>query len=337
MPPHEVPRTAPPTEADADENPAFGKLAGLVLDMKTLAEANARTLPAMLAPLVAAYRDWIDREEARLDDPEEGLSPYGDAGRVAIDNCRLTLRRIEEGLGASGRRPAGVRGVRLHEPGHVAPADALDLLGAGPPGRTVRVREGHRPAPEPELAAVPDRLHLAQPAGRHPARPPRPGRRPRGPGRPPSSPPAAARPRRTWALRLHHGPAAIAGHGRRAVRRGGCGRPDAVHAPPPDHPAVPASHGAAVRLRVDSPQGPGARGRPLGPDAVPHRPLGGPPHHAESHRRRRGGDQAGPRQPVRRRGIGTPYQLTTCPWCGSAIEAGKHLDAKPTPRDRPAP
>jgi len=30
-------------------------------------------------------------------------------------------------------------------------------------------------------------------------------------------------------------------------------------------------------------------------------------------------------------GIGTPYQLTACPWCGSAIEAGKHLDAKPYP------
>src|SRR4051794_23638644 len=65
VPTHEVPRTAPPTEADADENPAFGKLAGLVLDMKTLAEATTRTLPAMLAPLVIAYRDWIDREEAR--------------------------------------------------------------------------------------------------------------------------------------------------------------------------------------------------------------------------------------------------------------------------------
>ena len=28
-------------------------------------------------------------------------------------------------------------------------------------------------------------------------------------------------------------------------------------------------------------------------------------------------------------GMGTPYQLTTCPWCGSRIDAGKHLEAKP--------
>ena len=38
VPTYEVPRTTPPTEEDADENPAFGKLAGLVLDMKLLAE-----------------------------------------------------------------------------------------------------------------------------------------------------------------------------------------------------------------------------------------------------------------------------------------------------------
>ena len=28
-------------------------------------------------------------------------------------------------------------------------------------------------------------------------------------------------------------------------------------------------------------------------------------------------------------GLGSPYQLTNCPWCGSAIEIGKHLDSQP--------
>jgi hypothetical protein len=42
IPTYEVPRTAPPTEEDADDNPAFGKLAGLVLDMKVLAESDAK-------------------------------------------------------------------------------------------------------------------------------------------------------------------------------------------------------------------------------------------------------------------------------------------------------
>ncbi len=98
VPTYEVPRTAPPTEADAGENPAFGKLAGLVLDMKVLAESDAKKLPKQLEPLLAAYRDWIDREHAKLSDPREGLAQFGDAGPVAIANCRRTLQRIEEGL-----------------------------------------------------------------------------------------------------------------------------------------------------------------------------------------------------------------------------------------------
>ena len=98
VPTSEIPRTTPPTEADVNTNPAFGKLAGLVLDMKTLAEADAKKLPKQLEPLVIAYRDWIDREEAKLADPKEGLAQFGDAARVAIDNCRITLKRIEEGL-----------------------------------------------------------------------------------------------------------------------------------------------------------------------------------------------------------------------------------------------
>jgi len=98
VPTYEVPRTAPTTEADAGENPAFGKLAGLVLDMKVLAESDAKKLPKQLEPLLAAYRDWIDREHAKLSDPREGLAQFGDAGPVAIANCRRTLQRIEEGL-----------------------------------------------------------------------------------------------------------------------------------------------------------------------------------------------------------------------------------------------
>ena len=92
-PPH-----SPPTEEDADDNPAFGKLAGLVLDMKLLAEADTKTLLKQLEPLVTAYRDWIDREEPNSVIQKEGLAQFGDAGRVAIDNCRSTIKRIEEGV-----------------------------------------------------------------------------------------------------------------------------------------------------------------------------------------------------------------------------------------------
>ena len=98
VPTYEVPRTAPPTEKDTNQNPAFGKLAGLVLDMQLLAEAVAKKLATLLEPLVTAYMDWIQREEIKLNDPKQGLAQFGDASRVAIDNCRLTLNRIESGL-----------------------------------------------------------------------------------------------------------------------------------------------------------------------------------------------------------------------------------------------
>ena len=105
IPTYEVPRTAPPTDKNADENPAFGKLQGLVLDMKVLAESDAKKLVKQLEPLVVAYRDWINREELRLQDPAEGLAEFGDAGPVAIAHCRMTLQRMEEGLKLLAKDP----------------------------------------------------------------------------------------------------------------------------------------------------------------------------------------------------------------------------------------
>jgi hypothetical protein len=52
----------------------------------------------MLGPLVTAYREWIDGEAKKLDDPSEGLDKFGAAPEVSIDNCRQTLQRIEAGL-----------------------------------------------------------------------------------------------------------------------------------------------------------------------------------------------------------------------------------------------
>lgn len=98
IPRYEVPKTDYPTEQDTERNPAFGKLSGLVLDMKLLAEADAKKLPKMLGPLVTGYKEWIEGEAQKLTDPSEGLAPFGDAPQMAIQNCRSTLKRIEEGL-----------------------------------------------------------------------------------------------------------------------------------------------------------------------------------------------------------------------------------------------
>ena len=98
MPAHEVPMTTPPTEADAERNPAFAKLEGLVLDMKELSEASAKQLRAKLQPLLTLTGigsmvkppSWM----IRLKD----WPPISRPAQAAIENCRKTLQRIEAGL-----------------------------------------------------------------------------------------------------------------------------------------------------------------------------------------------------------------------------------------------
>lgn len=98
IPRQEVCRTTPPTPEDADRNPAFGKLAGLVRDMKELAEADPAKLPGMLEPLVVAYDQWITSQAKRISDPQSGLAEHKTAAHAALDRCRTTLKRIKEGL-----------------------------------------------------------------------------------------------------------------------------------------------------------------------------------------------------------------------------------------------
>ena len=98
VPSYEIPRTTPPRPEDAEFNPSFAKLAGMVLDMKLLAEANSKQYRSMLKPLVEAYQDWIDREEKLITNPNEGLANFKQAAEQAIARCRSTLKRIEAGL-----------------------------------------------------------------------------------------------------------------------------------------------------------------------------------------------------------------------------------------------
>ena len=66
--------------------------------MYVLHETPQAQLRASLVPLVEAYRDWIGREKARIDDPAEGLERFRSTAQAAIERCEATLRRIEAGL-----------------------------------------------------------------------------------------------------------------------------------------------------------------------------------------------------------------------------------------------
>jgi hypothetical protein len=98
VPTYEIPKTTPPRPEDAEINPSFAKLEGLVLDMKLLAEANPTQYRSKPKPLVEAYQDWIDREEKRITDPAEGLANFKNPAQQAIARCRSTLKRIEAGM-----------------------------------------------------------------------------------------------------------------------------------------------------------------------------------------------------------------------------------------------
>lgn len=98
VPAYEVPVTTPPKPDDAERNPAFARLADLVLDMKELAETEPGVLRPRLEPLVLAYEEWIEKERQKVDDPASGLSGHEATAHAALDRCRATLKRIREGL-----------------------------------------------------------------------------------------------------------------------------------------------------------------------------------------------------------------------------------------------
>lgn len=331
VPTYEVPRTAPPTENDAGENPAFGKLAGLVLDMKTLAESDARKLQTQLQPLVAAYREWISREEARLNDPSEDLLQFGDAGKVAVDNCRSTLKRIEDGLALLAKdakaceaflfmnramwlqRTKSIfaenvrRGAEVHYDDFDTPANrswrpfqiAFILLNL--PGVTLLDHSDRGAGPE----ALADLLFF-----------------PTGGGKTEAYLGLSAY---TMALRRLQGKVAgrVGDEGVAVLMRYTL-RLLTIQ----QFQRATALICACESIRRKALEQGDARwgktpfriGLWVGRKTTPNRTDDA----VEAIKQARGNQFVGS-------GIGTPYQLTACPWCGSAIEAGKHLDAQPYP------
>jgi len=95
VPTHEVPFTDVPSAA---ADPDLAGLAGLVLDMRELGERTGHDLVGGLTPLVTAYRDWIDAQEATLSDPGRHLNGYQSDAREAIKAARRADDRIAAGI-----------------------------------------------------------------------------------------------------------------------------------------------------------------------------------------------------------------------------------------------
>jgi hypothetical protein len=107
MPACEVSKTTPPTPADI---PA---LAGAVLEMKTLAETADADFAQALGPLVKAYAGWIETQAARVAAPGDDLKPYLPAAQAALDQARQTLERIQSGLDLLGTDPQAAAAFRF--------------------------------------------------------------------------------------------------------------------------------------------------------------------------------------------------------------------------------
>ena len=99
--------TTPPT---ADDNPA---LAGVVLDMKLLAEMDDVALFASLRQLTVAYTEWIAINRARTDAKADGLDEFDATARQALDDCAEAQQRIDAGIALLETDAAALRSFRF--------------------------------------------------------------------------------------------------------------------------------------------------------------------------------------------------------------------------------
>jgi hypothetical protein len=105
VPTYEV---APTTSGDERDFPA---LTDMTLDMATLAAVPDGGFGGALAPLVDAYDAWIADQGARLGDPD--LADYADCSAEALANCRIARDRIREGIALLDREPQAARAFRF--------------------------------------------------------------------------------------------------------------------------------------------------------------------------------------------------------------------------------
>ncbi|MBT2524550.1 DISARM system helicase DrmA [Streptomyces sp. ISL-99] len=96
-PSYEIPHTdVPDPRGEHDQD--LTELHGLVLDMKALAELEPTGLRDALLPLVDGYRAWIGRTEQTIGDPAARLDGYESEARANLERAGQTADRIEAGI-----------------------------------------------------------------------------------------------------------------------------------------------------------------------------------------------------------------------------------------------
>jgi hypothetical protein len=95
VPVYEVPATDVPS---ADTDPDLPELADLGLDMKALSEMDGDALRTALSPLATGYRAWLTRMAATLDDPAAHLTEHQADARRNLRDAERAADRIEAGI-----------------------------------------------------------------------------------------------------------------------------------------------------------------------------------------------------------------------------------------------
>ncbi len=106
VPVYEVPQQTPRTMQDDL------RLEDLVLDMKSFADAASEAIPSMLSPLPDAYEAWIVDQSRRITvEPE--LEQYREAAESALKRCRETRERISAGIALLARDETAMDAFRF--------------------------------------------------------------------------------------------------------------------------------------------------------------------------------------------------------------------------------
>jgi hypothetical protein len=107
VPCYEVGRTEQPIPQDI---PLLG---GMELDMKILSEMPDADFQRALMPVVTAYRSWIDDQERRISEPSQRLSGHVVAAHESIRTAREIADRVKAGIDLLATDPTAAEAFRF--------------------------------------------------------------------------------------------------------------------------------------------------------------------------------------------------------------------------------
>ena len=102
-----MPKATSPTVEEIPE------LKNVLLDMKALSETADADFGKALNPLMDTYEKWIESQIDNIKNPTPDLLPFADSAQYVADNARINLGRIREGIALLGNDPKAAEAFRF--------------------------------------------------------------------------------------------------------------------------------------------------------------------------------------------------------------------------------